>query len=215
VSFEEPPYKFFGRRKGKALRRRHLDLYDTLLPRIKVELENPLPHGEVWLEIGFGGGEHLAHQARLFPQVNFLGAEPFRNGVAKLLGLIDVEGLTNIGVHDDDVRYLLEKLPPLSLSKIFVLYPDPWPKKKHHERRILNADTLVQFHGLLKSDGLLYFASDIEDYVNWTLRECAGHGGFPLLSNMGDPYEHWVETRYEAKAKREGRSTRYLMFGKK
>ncbi len=215
MNHEEPPYKFFGRRKGKALRRRHLDLYDTLLPRIKVDLENPLPPGEVWLEIGFGGGEHLVYQAGINPHVNFIGAEPFRNGVAKLLGLIDVEGLTNIKVHDDDVRYVLEKLPLLSISQIFVLYPDPWPKKKHHERRILNADTLVQFHSLLKADGVLYFASDIEDYVNWTLRECSAHGGFPLLSNSGDPYEHWVETRYEAKAKREGRSTRYLTFGKK
>ena len=209
---ENKRFQFYGRRRGKTLRRHHLQLTEELLPKLRVELENPLPAGEVWLEIGFGGGEHLAHQAAQFPEVNFIGAEPFRNGVAKLLALIEEKALSNIRIHDDDVRYLLEKLPPASLAKIFVLYPDPWPKKRHHDRRIVNADTLKQFHALLMPGGMFLFASDINDYVEWTLREAGANGGFRLVSNSGEPFENWFQTRYEAKAKREGRKSRYLRF---
>jgi tRNA (guanine-N7-)-methyltransferase len=214
VSEETKRFQFFGRRRGKTLRRHHLQLTEELLPAIRVDLNQPLAalSGETWLEIGFGGGEHLAHQAASFPDVNFIGAEPFRNGVAKLLALIEGKTLRNIRVHDDDVRYLLEKLPPQSLAKIFVLYPDPWPKKRHHDRRIVNADTLKQFHLLLKPGGLFLFASDIDDYNDWALREVREHGGFELVSNSGQPFENWFQTRYEAKAKREGRETRYLTF---
>jgi tRNA (guanine-N7-)-methyltransferase len=205
-------FQYYGRRSGKTLRRHHLQLMEELLPKLRVDLENPLPADEVWLEIGFGGGEHLAHQSALFPKVNFIGAEPFRNGVAKLLALIEEKIIGNIRIHDDDVRYLLEKLPPASLARIFVLYPDPWPKKRHHDRRIVNAETLKQFHALLKPEGVFLFASDIVDYVEWTLRECREHGGFALVSNSVEPFENWFQTRYEAKAKREGRETRYLTF---
>jgi tRNA (guanine-N7-)-methyltransferase len=215
VSEEKKRYQFFGRRRGKTLRRHHLQLMEELLPKLRVDLNNPLPVGEVRLEIGFGGGEHLAHQAALFPEVNFIGAEPFRNGVAKLLALIEEKAIGNIHIHDDDVRYLLEKLPPASLSRIYVLYPDPWPKKRHHERRIVNADTLKQFHALLKPDGVFLFASDIDDYIEWTLRECREHGEFELSSNSAEPFENWFRTRYEAKAKREERETRYLTFQRK
>ena len=215
MSSEDRRFQYYGRRRGKSLRRHHLDLMEELLPKLRVDLNDPLPAGEVWLEIGFGGGEHLAHQAGLFPSVNFIGAEPFRNGVAKLLGHIEKNVLSNICIHDDDARYLLEKLPPASLAKIFVLYPDPWPKKRHHDRRIVNAETLKQFHALLKPAGAFLFASDIIDYVEWTLRECETHGGFELLSDSGEPFENWIQTRYEAKAKREGRETRYLRFGRK
>ncbi len=212
MSSEDRRFQYYGRRRGKSLRRHHLDLMEELLPKLRVDLNDPLPAGEVWLEIGFGGGEHLAHQAGLLPSVNFIGAEPFRNGVAKLLAHIEKNALSNIRIHDDDVRYLLEKLPPASLAKIFVLYPDPWPKKRHQDRRIVNADTLKQFHALLKREGEFLFASDITDYVDWTLRECEAHGGFELLSDSEEPFESWIQTRYEAKAKREGRETRYLRF---
>jgi len=215
VSEEKKRYQFFGRRRGKTLRRHHLQLMEELLPKLRIDLDNPLPVGEVRLEIGFGGGEHLAHQAALFPDVNFIGAEPFRNGVAKLLALVEEKAIGNIQIHDDDVRYLLEKLPPASLSRIYVLYPDPWPKKRHHERRIVNAETLQQFHVLLKPDGVFLFASDIDDYIEWTLRECGEHGGFELVSNATAPFENWFQTRYEAKAKREGRETIYLAYAKR
>jgi tRNA (guanine-N7-)-methyltransferase len=144
--------------------------------------------------------------------VNFSGAEPFRNGVAKLLALIEEKAIGNIHIHDDDVRYLLEKLPPASLSRIYVLYPDPWPKKRHHERRIIGPETLMKFHALLKPGGAFLFASDIADYIEWTLRECRENGGFELVGNSLEPFENWTQTRYEAKAKREGRSSRYLKF---
>jgi tRNA (guanine-N7-)-methyltransferase len=214
VSEEKKRFQFFGRRRGKTLRRHHLQLMEELLPTLRVDLGQPLTAraGEVWLEIGFGGGEHLAHQAELHPDANFIGAEPFRNGVAKLLALIEEKSLANIRIHDDDVRYLLEKLPSASLSRIYVLYPDPWPKKRHHERRIVNAETLKQFHTLLKPDGMLLFASDIADYVEWTLREVREHGGFGLADNLSEPFENWFQTRYETKAKREGRETQYLTF---
>ena len=215
MSEEKKRFQFFGRRRGKTLRRHHLQLMEELLPKLRVDLNNPLPIGEVRLEIGFGGGEHLAHQAALFPELNFIGAEPFRNGVAKLLALIEERAIGNIRIHDDDVRYLLEKLPPASLSGIYVLYPDPWPKKRHHERRIVNADTLKQFHSLLKQDGVFFFASDIDDYIEWTLLECREHGGFELASNSTEPFENWLQTRYETKAKREGRISRYLRFQRK
>jgi tRNA (guanine-N7-)-methyltransferase len=215
VSEDKKRFQFYGRRRGKTLRRHHLQLVEELLPKLRVDLENPLPAGEVWLEIGFGGGEHLAHQAALFPEVNFIGAEPFRNGVAKLLAQIEEKALSNIRIHDDDVRYLLEKLPPASLARIFVLYPDPWPKKRHHDRRIVNADTLKQFHALLKPDGMFLFASDIDDYVEWTLREFREHGGFELVGNSAEPFENWFQTRYEAKARREGRETTYLAYAKR
>jgi tRNA (guanine-N7-)-methyltransferase len=209
---ENRRYQYYGRRRGKTLRRHHLQLTEELLPKLRIDLEKPAVTGETWLEIGFGGGEHLAHQAALFPNVKFIGAEPFRNGVAKLLALIEEKAIGNIRIHDDDVRYMLERLPPGCLSRIYLLYPDPWPKKRHHDRRIVNADTLKQFHSLLKPDGLFLFASDIDDYNEWTLRECREHGGFELASNSEEPFENWIQTRYEAKAKREGRETRYLTF---
>jgi tRNA (guanine-N7-)-methyltransferase len=209
---ENRRYQYYGRRRGKTLRRHHLQLTEELLPKLRIDLEKPAVTGETWLEIGFGGGEHLAHQAALFPNVKFIGAEPFRNGVAKLLALIEEKAIGNIRIHDDDVRYMLERLAPGCLSRIYLLYPDPWPKKRHHDRRIVNADTLKQFHSLLKPDGLFLFASDIDDYNEWTLRECREHGGFELASNSEEPFENWIQTRYEAKAKREGRETRYLTF---
>lgn len=217
MSEEKKRFQFFGRRRGKTLRRHHLQLTEELLPKLRVDLDDPLAglSGEVRLEIGFGGGEHLAHQAGLFPEIDFIGAEPFRNGVAKLLALIEEKAIGNIHIHDDDVRYLLERLPPASLSRIYVLYPDPWPKKRHHERRIVNAETLKQFHTLLKPDGVFFFASDIDDYIEWTLHEFREHGGFELVGNSPEPFENWLQTRYETKAKREGRESRYLAFQRK
>lgn len=168
-----------------------------------------------WLEIGFGGGEHLAHQAELHPNINFIGAEPFLNGVAKLLALIEAKRLANIAIHDGDARYLLEALPDASLERIYLLYPDPWPKARHAKRRFVSAETLGHFHRLLKSGGLFLFASDIADYVDWTHQHAAAHGGFVEEGDPQEPFENWMQTRYEAKARREGRETAYLRFQRK
>ncbi len=167
---------------------------------------------ETWLEIGFGGGEHLAHQAKLHPDINFIGAEPFLNGVAKLLALIEEKRLANIRIHDGDARYLLETLPGASLDRIYLLYPDPWPKARHAKRRFVNAETLAQFHRLLKPRGLFLFASDIADYVDWTREHISVHGGFREEDDPSDPFEDWIQTRYEIKARREGREPAYLTF---
>jgi len=166
----------------------------------------------VWLEIGFGGGEHLAHQAELHPDINFVGAEPFINGIAKLLALIEEKRLTNIRIYDGDARYLLEALPDASLERIYLLYPDPWPKTRHAKRRLVSAETLAHFYRLLRPRGLFLFASDIANYVDWTREHISALGGFTEAGESTQPFENWVRTRYETKAKREGRETVYLQF---
>jgi tRNA (guanine-N7-)-methyltransferase len=203
-------YQYYGRRKGHALRRQHLRLMQELLPELRAEamaITSP-----AWLEIGFGGGEHLAHQAALHPEVSFIGAEPFVNGVAKLLALIEAKQLSNIRIHDDDARDLFAHLPDASFERIYLLYPDPWPKARHNRRRFVNPDNLVHIHRLLTPGGLFLFASDIEDYVAWTRENVAAHGGFSEEGDAAEPFENWIETRYEAKARREGRGSSYLRF---
>ena len=210
----EKKFQFYGRRKGKSLRRHHSLLMDEMLPGLRVDLADPLKDmgARRWLEIGFGDGEHMAHQARLHPEVSFIGAEPFVNGVAKLLALIEDVPLPNIRIHDHDARYLLEALPDQAFERVYLLYPDPWPKTRHLERRFVSAATLAQIHRILKADGLFLFASDIDDYVAWTRQILSLHGGFREEGDPAAPYDNWFETRYEAKAKREGRRSAYLRF---
>jgi tRNA (guanine-N7-)-methyltransferase len=217
VSRDRQRYQFYGRRKGHALRRHHLQLVDELLPKLRIDLAAPLAGlaPPIRLEIGFGGGEHLAHQAALHPDVSFIGAEPFLNGVGKLLALIEAKRLANIRIHDGDARYLLEALPQASLERIYLLYPDPWPKARHAKRRFVNAENLGHIHRLLGPGGRFLFASDIAEYVEWTRQAVRAHGGFAEEGDGTLPFENWVETRYEAKAKREGRVPSYLRFRKR
>jgi tRNA (guanine-N7-)-methyltransferase len=211
-----PTYQIYGRRKGKPLRRYHLSLMEGLLPKVAVDISAPLNgSGERrWLEIGFGGGEHLAHQAALHPDVTLLGAEPYLNGVAKLLAEIDERKLSNVKVHYGDARPLLDVLPAQSLERIYLLYPDPWPKERQKKRRFVSAANLAHFHRVLKTDGVFYFASDIADYVNWTREHVAQSGLFREAGDAAQPYDNWVRTRYEAKAIREDRVPSYLTFHK-
>lgn len=212
----EAPRKrqFYGRRKGHALRRHHSGLMEQLLPHLRVELGDALAGmgDRRWLEIGFGGGEHLAHQAQLHPGVSFLGAEPFVNGIAKLLALVEEKNLRNVRVHDGDARDLLEVLPEASFERIYLLFPDPWPKARHNKRRFVSAENVSHFHRILKQEGLFLFASDIEEYVSWTREHVAAHGGFREEGDPVEPFENWIQTRYEAKARREGRGSTYLTF---
>lgn len=217
---------FFGRRKGKPLRDQQVERMETLLPALKVDLASPAPVDikalfplsvdKVRLEIGFGGGEHLVHRARTSPDTGFIGVEPFVNSMAKLLAVVEAEGLTNIRVHDDDATQLLDWLPDGSIDQIDLLYPDPWPKKKHWKRRFVSQVNLERFHRVLKPGGLFCFASDIDTYLNWTLQHCSRHGGFQWTARNADdwrtPFSGWPGTRYEAKAKREGRASAYLTF---
>ncbi|MGV1831431.1 tRNA (guanine(46)-N(7))-methyltransferase TrmB [Agrobacterium vitis] len=217
---------FFGRRKGKPLRDQQVERMTHLLPERKLDLGSaapgdlktlfPVPVQRIRLEIGFGGGEHLAHRARHDATTGFIGVEPFVNSMAKLLAVIEDEGLPNIRVYDDDATQLLDWLPASSIDQIDLLYADPWPKRKHWKRRFVSQVNLERFHRVLKPGAIFCFASDIDTYVNWTLLHCRNHGGFDWLAESSadwlTPYEGWPGTRYEAKARREGRSSAYLTF---
>ncbi len=211
-----PRHQFYGRRKGKPLRRHHTDLMDNLLPPIAVDLADPLANtGERrWLEIGFGGGEHVVHQAALNPDVSIIGAEAFLNGVAKALAHVEEAGVQNIRIHYGDARVLLEALPDHCLERLYLLYPDPWPKERQKKRRFVNPANLQHFHRLLKPEGLFLFASDIPDYVDWTRQQVNDHAGFTAEGDSTQAFENWTQTRYEAKAFREGRMPTYLTFRK-
>ena len=220
---------FFGRRKGKALRGQQAEKLETLLPQYLVDLSMPaplplkdlfpVPAERLRLEIGFGGGEHLIHRALEQSTTGFIGVEPFVNSMQKLLASIDETGARNIRVYNDDATQLLDWLPDACLDQIDLLYPDPWPKKKHWKRRFVSPLNLDRFARVLKPGGRFRFASDIDTYVNWTLLHCRAHGA--LLWQAEDaadwhrPYEGWPGTRYEAKATREGRRPAYLTFIRK
>lgn len=217
---------FFGRRKGKPLREQQIERMSHVLPALRLDFSAPAPADLATLfpvavdclrlEIGFGGGEHLVHRAVESPSTGFIGVEPFVNSMAKLLAEVEARELRNIRVYDDDATELLDWLPEASLDQIDLLYPDPWPKKKHWKRRFVSQVNLARFHRVLKPGGLFCFASDIDTYVNWTLLHCRDHGGFEWMArNAADwktPYAGWPGTRYEAKAKREGRTSAYLTF---
>jgi tRNA (guanine-N7-)-methyltransferase len=190
---------------------------DQLLPRLRVDPGNPLAGTQAprWLEIGFGGGEHIAHQAVLHPDVSFIGAEAFQNGVAKLLAHAEEKAISNLRIHHGDARELLEVLPAACFERIYLLYPDPWPKERQKKRRFVTPGTLGHFDRLLVPGGLFLFASDIPDYVAWTRDHVAAQGRFTEMGDPAEPYPDWIQTRYEAKALREGRSPTYLTFVKR
>ena len=217
---------FFGRRKGQQLHGRKQRLMDKMLPNLRLDPTSapvedlselfPQPCGRFHMEIGFGGGEHLAGQAATNPDIGFIGVEPFINGMAKMLGQIDDRKLRNLRLYDDDATQLLDWLPESSLDQIDLLYPDPWPKKRHWKRRFVGQKNLTRFARVLKPGGLFRFASDIDTYVNWTLSHIHAHGDFSWLAEAAgdwrEPWRGWTRTRYEAKAIREGRPPAYLQF---
>jgi tRNA (guanine-N7-)-methyltransferase len=217
VTSERPIFQFYGRRKGKPLRRHHVDLMESLLPQVAVDIATPLAAttDRRWLEIGFGGGEHLAHQAALNSNVTILGAEPYLNGVAKLLSEIEARALTNVRVHYGDARVLLENLPAETFERVYLLYPDPWPKARQNKRRFVSPENLAQIHRVLKPSGDFWFASDIGDYVAWTREHITASNLFTEHGDEQQPFENWTRTRYEAKAVREGRGQNYLRFTKR
>ncbi len=199
------------------MRRQHSELMATLLPQLALAPAEPLAGTATprWLEIGFGGGEHLAHVAGLHPDVTVIGAEAFLNGVAKLLAQVAERNLQNVRIHYGDARVLLEALPEGALERIYLLYPDPWPKERQKKRRFVNPANLAHIHRLLAPQGLFLFASDIPDYVDWTREHVAAQGGFAPESDSAEAFAEWTRTRYEAKALREGRAPRYLTFRKR
>ena len=226
-----PWRNFYGRRHGKALRPGQVHHLEKTLPLLSVPgvdwEENPdrAPidpsalfgrAAPLWLEIGFGGGEHLLAQAQAHPGTNFIGCEPYVNGVATLVPRIAETGVKNIRIHPGDARDLLDVLPQGSVAGCCLLYPDPWPKARHHRRRFMSAENLDPLSRALATGSELRVSTDIPDYVRHSLEVVAAHREFEWLAEEpGDwrsPWEGWHGTRYEAKALREGRRPHYLRF---
>lgn len=226
-----PRRNFYGRLKGKTLKpsqRGYIaeDL-SALSPgpvtwednpaRAPLDLDARFDGKPVWLEIGFGGGEHLVHQAAANPNIGIIGAEPYINGVAMLLGKIRRACVTNLAVHPGDVRDLFDVLPDASIERAFLLYPDPWPKTRHHRRRFVTPEHLEPLARVLKPGAVFRVATDIEDYVRQTLEEVPRQGFEWCAERPQDwrvPWDDWLSTRYEQKALREGRTPHYLTFVK-
>ncbi len=199
----------FGRARSRTLRPSQAERLGTLLPRLRAPGGSFNPRviwpsaAEVWLEIGFGSGEHLAAQAARRPDTLFLGAEPFVNGLASLLGRIEADALGNIRLHDGDARELMDRLPNASLDRLYVLFPDPWPKRRHHKRRLVDARFAAESARLLRAGGLLRFATDWADYADQALAALLAE---PRLSWTAERADDWrrppgdhVRTRYEGK----------------
>lgn len=226
-----PWRNFYGRRHGKSLRQSQVGYLDEDLGKLTVPSvsweENPerskidpkaLFSGDrpVWLEIGFGGGEHMVHQAATHPEVGIIGCEPYINGVAMLLGKIREAGVDNLAIHPGDARDLFDVLPDGSIERAFLLYPDPWPKARHHRRRFVNPEFLDPLAQAMKPGAILRVATDIEDYVRQTLEQLAEHPAFERQrcepQDLHTPWDDRISTRYELKAIREGRTPHYLTF---
>lgn len=221
----EHELRSFGRRHGRKLSPRQARLLDDLLPRVAVDLASPsslqatelFPKAsDVWLEIGFGGAEHLIWQAEHNPGVVIIGCEPFEEGVVKALAAVEDKGLENIRLHADDARPLLRWLPEASIGRAFVLFPDPWPKKRHAKRRLVAAPLLDMLARVLRPGAELRIGTDIGDYARTMLIAFAAEARFRWLADGPADWRQrpadWPETRYEAKADREGRRRYYLRF---
>ncbi|NRA88557.1 MAG: tRNA (guanosine(46)-N7)-methyltransferase TrmB [Rhizobiales bacterium] len=221
--------KVHGRTFVKGMSQRQFGLLESFLPKVLLDVDILKDQGvealfhdkkqEYWMEIGFGGGEHTARQARENPNVGIIGCEPFQNGVAKLLTEIEEDKISNIRVHNDDARVVFDAMPDASLDKLFLLYPDPWHKSKHNKRRFICEENLSQIARVLKPGALFFVASDIPDYVSWTLRHLQNDDNFEWLAEQDQdwllPPEGWISTRYEAKAQRAGRKSAYMFFKRK
>ncbi len=219
----------YGRRKGPRLSARQNRLVQNLLPDLRITPRGgaatafnslfPSSIQGVWLEVGFGAGEHIAWQAEVNPDIGIIGCEPFINGIAKLLTRIEEKNLKNIRIYDNDARHILDWLPDQSLDRIFVLFPDPWPKKRHHKRRFISSETLDLLARAMKNGAEFRFASDSGDYIRATLFAVRNHKDFEWRdSRPSDWREHkhdWPGTRYEQKAIDEGRRPYFLTFIRK
>jgi tRNA (guanine-N7-)-methyltransferase len=223
-----PWRNFYGRLQGKTMNQAQKDYiaedlealspggvgWDVNPERTPIDMTAKFKGKPVWLEIGFGGGEHLVHMGETYPQVEIIGCEPFMNGVAMLLGKIRKLGTQNIWVHPGDVRDLFDIVPDESLEKAFLNYPDPWPKSRHHRRRFVTQEHLVPLFKAMKPGTEFRVATDIPDYVRQTMEEVP-KAGFVFEGNPDDlstSWPDWISTRYEQKALREGRTPHYMTF---
>jgi tRNA (guanine-N7-)-methyltransferase len=222
-------HRLYGRRRGRPLRPGRQQLQQELLPRLSLTLPEaglldpaglfPQPPAAVWLEIGFGGGEHLAEQAERHPETGFIGSEVFENGVARLVGEVARRDLDNVRIFADDARLLLDRLPPASLGRVFILFPDPWPKLRHHKRRLVAPATLDRLAVVMRPGAELRLATDDLGYLVWMLEHVTAHPGFAWLARGPADWRQrppdWPPTRYEEKARAAGRTPAFLRFARR
>lgn len=206
----------FGRRTARTLTPHKKQLRDELLPTLLPKLPEDASAPKLALEIGFGGGEHLYNAAKSDPDTLYIGAEPFMDGVAKLLAMQDAEPLPNLRIWADDARLLMQQLPEGCLDYCYVLFPDPWPKTRHHKRRLIQHVFLDHLYRLLKPTGKLLLATDHRDYSVWMLEQMLTHKGFKWTAKSCDdwtqPPERWTQTRYQQKTTEQGREPVFLEF---
>jgi tRNA (guanine-N7-)-methyltransferase len=223
----DPPRRFlYGRRRGRALRAGQRARFEALLPSLAVTLPQsgfldtfslfPERPGNLALEIGFGGGEHLAELAARHPETGFIGCEVFLNGVARLIARIGREGLANIRIFGDDARLLIAALPPASLDRVFILFPDPWPKARHKKRRLVSYETLHRLADIMANGAELRLATDDPDYLTQMLEVAIGCPAFAWPARRPQDWrerpDDWPPTRYEEKARAAGRRLAFLRF---
>lgn len=221
---------FYGRRHGRPLRQQRQALMETLLPSLRLDAPAgggridtaalfPRPVKDVWLEVGFGGGEHLATQVAAHPDVGFIGCEPFVNGVSSLLKHLEEQGTTEtVRVVPDDARPLLDALPDACLGRVFVLFPDPWPKLRHAFRRFIGPENLARLSRVMRDGAELRLATDDVQLSRWMLEHTWRHPDFTWLAqgpaDWRDPPPDWTPTRYEQKARERGGKPVYLRFSR-
>jgi tRNA (guanine-N7-)-methyltransferase len=218
-----PVRRLYGRSSGKALRVGQERLLAETLPLFSIAPEAlaagrgfAAPPREMWLEIGFGAGEHLIEQAKANPDVGVVGCEPFLNGVVAALAGIKREQLSNVRLRRGDAQSLIEAAPDAFFSRVFMHYPDPWPKRRHNKRRVVAAGMIEAMARVMRRGAELRFATDIDDYAGWTLTRFLASPHFHWAATRSDdwrqPWPQWRPTRYEAKARSEGRGSVYLTF---
>jgi tRNA (guanine-N7-)-methyltransferase len=217
--------RFYGRRKGKKLKAHQAALLETLLPRLALDLSSPIldatalfarKPAAIFFEIGFGGGEHLAQEAQARPDHGLIGCEYFENGLAKVLALIEAKKLDNVRLYEGDAGEVIAALPPAALARVFLLYPDPWPKRRQRKRRFLSDAMLGALARIMRPGAELRFATDVDDNAGWTLARVQRSSDFiwkaETAADWRHPWPGWAATRYEAKAIAAGRKPVYLTF---
>lgn len=214
------PRAFFGRRSGKKLHGGQKAMVDEALPELEIALADHLDPRTLFpearrlvIEIGYGGGEHLARKAGEEPETGFIGCEVFTGGIGKMVQAIIAKNLSNVRLFTDDALKLLVTLPDASVDAVYLLYPDPWPKTRHHKRRFVSPVTLKELARVIRPGGTFHFATDIEDYADWTLAHILRESEFAFAPQAPGcwhvSYPGWQPTRYEQKARREGRMTSF------
>ena len=214
---ENRKIRTFGRIKGKNINQKKLDQLNIDLSVYQIkdnEINDFIKNKTIFFEIGFGYGEHTIHQAILNEDTKIIACETYINGILSLIRKIKENNLKNIKIYTEDARILLEKFPNNSIDKIFLLFPDPWPKKKQNKRRIINEEFVNLIKNKLKKNGILFFSSDILDYVNWTIEYMKNnlYFNFDNLEDCLNEPEWWIKTRYQEKAIKEGRKSYFLEF---